>query len=68
MHLKIVLESFSQNMSLHINFDKSTLVSIHVSASEASSMAALLGCPVATFPQTYLGLPLSVTKLKLADM
>jgi hypothetical protein len=57
------LDSFSRATGFAINFYKSTFVPIHVSASRAADLAAILGCPVSSFPQTYLGLPLSDRKL-----
>lgn len=65
MHLKSILDSFASFSGLHINFDKSTFVPIGLSQPEACHMASILGCPVASFPQTYLGLPLSIHKLRL---
>lgn len=53
---------------LDINFDKSTLVPMNVTAQEGQALASILGCPVSNFPQIYLGLPLSPLKLRLADM
>lgn len=67
-HLKDILLRFSLATGLHINFDKSTLVPINVTPDTASALSAVLGCPISGFPQTYLGLPLSTTKLRLADM
>nr|CAB3463513.1 unnamed protein product [Digitaria exilis] len=65
--LRNLLQEFSQATSLHINFDKSNFLPICLGQDEAQSMADLLGCPIATFPQTYLGLPLSTHKLRLLD-
>ncbi|XP_072149235.1 uncharacterized protein [Setaria viridis] len=48
---------------LHTNFHKSTFVPIHVEPAAALELAAILGCPVAGFSQTYLGLPLSTGKV-----
>ncbi|KAM0821158.1 hypothetical protein ACQ4PT_048236 [Festuca glaucescens] len=61
--LKAALDTFSAAMGLTINYHKSTFVPICVPAEEASSLAAMLGCAVSSFPQTYLGLPLSNHKL-----
>jgi hypothetical protein len=61
--LRAVLDSFSRATGLAINFHKSTFVPIHVSASRAADLAAILGCPVSSFAQTYLRLPLSDWKL-----
>jgi hypothetical protein len=48
--LRGVLDSFSRATGLAINFHKSTFVPIHVSASRAADLAAILGCPVSSFP------------------
>ncbi|KAK1620794.1 hypothetical protein QYE76_026311 [Lolium multiflorum] len=61
--LKRVLEDFAAATGLAINFDKSCFVPMHVSSEDAATMVATLGCPISTFPQPYLGLPLSPTKL-----
>ena len=66
-HLKALLDQFSSFTGLHINYDKSTFVPIGVEPSLAAEMAQLFGCQVSSFPQTYLGLPLNSTKLRLAD-
>jgi mannosylglycoprotein endo-beta-mannosidase len=58
-NLKVVLDSFSVATGLQINFHKSTFAPIHVEQIRSVFLAGILGCPVATFPQTYLGLPLS---------
>lgn len=65
--LKHILLQFSEATGLTINFHKSTFAPIHVDPELSTSLAAILGCPVATFPQSYLGLPLSTHKLNLAD-
>lgn len=62
-HLKAVLKRFSAVTGLHINFEKSTLVIIHVEQGLAAALSTVLGCPISSFPQAYLGLPLSTSKL-----
>jgi hypothetical protein len=61
--LKAVLDTFSVAMGLTINYHKSTFVPIYVPADDAVALAVTLGCTVSSFPQTYLGLPLSDNKL-----
>jgi hypothetical protein len=62
--LREILDLFSEATGLHINFHKSTFVPVGgVPADLASELAGILGCPVSSFPQTYLGLPLSDHKL-----
>jgi hypothetical protein len=64
-NLKVVLDSFSVATGLHINFHKSTFAPVHVDPDVSIHLAAILGYTVASFPQTYLSLPLSTHKLKL---
>lgn len=65
--LKQILDDFSFATGLTINFHKSTFVPMHVPDMEAAAMATVLGCSISSFPQTYLGLPLSPHKLRVAD-
>jgi hypothetical protein len=61
--LRKMLEDFADATGLAINFHKSCFVPMHITPDSAGDMAALLGCPISSFPQPYLGLPLSPTKL-----
>jgi hypothetical protein len=61
--LKEILDAFSVSTDLAINFDKSTSVPLNLDPEDQSLISSILGCPIASFPQTYLGLPLSNTKL-----
>lgn len=63
-----LLEHFSVVTDLKINFEKSTQVPIHVSFGLAQSLSAILGFSVSCFLQTYLFLPLSMSKLRSSDM
>lgn len=65
--LKQILEDFSLTTGLTINFHKSTFVPMNVEEHTANEMASVLGCALATFPQTYLGLLLSPHKLRISD-
>jgi hypothetical protein len=59
-NLKNVLDSFSAATGLVINFHKSTFVPIKTDQETALAMAHAFGCAVSSFPQIYLGLPLSL--------
>jgi hypothetical protein len=61
--LKEILDSFAISTGLKINYNKSTFVPINLSLQEGEEIAEALNCEVASFPQTYLGLPLSDSKL-----
>jgi len=68
MHiLKKILDVLSLATGLTINFHKSTFIPMNVDDATTSAMATVLGCTVSSFPQTYLGLPLSPHKLKVSD-
>lgn len=62
-HLKQILNQFAELSGLSINYGKSTLVPIHVNKQLASACVDIIGCRRDSFPQLYLGLPLSVNKL-----
>lgn len=51
-----------------INFCKSKIVRMHLGDAETQALAEILQCKVETFPHVYLGLPLSSSKLNLADL
>lgn len=65
--LRRILDDFDAATGLHINFTKSTLVPMHVSDEVLEETVGALGCAVQSFPQAYLGLPLSWEKLCFAD-
>ena len=65
--LKSILGEFSKATGLTINFHKSTFVPLHVNQDTGPAIANVLGCALSTFPQTYLGLPLSPQKLRTCD-
>jgi hypothetical protein len=61
--LKEILDAFSASTGLTINYHKSTSVPLNLNNEEQTLISSILGCPIAVFPQTYLGLPLSDSKL-----
>lgn len=61
--LRSILHTFSATIGLNINFAKTTFVPINVTLGTSSAIAAILGTNVSLFPQVYLGLPLSPTRL-----
>jgi hypothetical protein len=60
--LKRILHSITLSSGLVVNFHKSCLVPVNVSLEKACSLAQAFGCEVGSFPFTYLGLPLGLTK------
>jgi hypothetical protein len=61
--LKENLDAFSVTSGLAINYTKSIFVPLNLDHEEQTLISSILGCPIATFPQTYLGHPLSDSKL-----
>ena len=64
--LKQTLDMFSAATGLVINFNKSTVIPMHVDSEAFQDMARILQCREGSFPQVYLGLPLSNVKLRLS--
>uniref|UniRef100_A0A8R7V5F8 Reverse transcriptase domain-containing protein n=1 Tax=Triticum urartu TaxID=4572 RepID=A0A8R7V5F8_TRIUA len=62
-HLKAILDDFAAATGLQINFSKTTFIPLNVTPGEAATLAADLATDIASFPQTYLDLPLSPHKL-----
>lgn len=65
-HLKRLLNLFFEETGFLINFHKSTFARIHIDHENSVNLATILGCPFASFPQSYLGLPLSTMKLNMS--
>jgi hypothetical protein len=63
--LKELLDQFADATGLQINYSKSTAVPIHMEPETVHACITALGCRQEGFPQTYLGLPPSNTKLRL---
>jgi hypothetical protein len=61
--LKRVLDDFCGYHWTCDNFHKSCFIPMNVSTVDAAAMASMLGCPISSFPQPYLGLPVSPMKL-----
>ena len=65
--LKALLNSFATSTGLKVNFSKSMLVPINLSDAKANHLAATFGCSLGSFPFTYLGLPLGLTKPRIDE-
>ena len=63
LFLKAILNSFAESTGLKVNYAKSIMVPINVSEQRLNLLAKTFGCSIGTLPFTYLGLPLSLTKL-----
>ena len=65
--LKQTLVLFSAATGLAINFHKSTVTPMHIQREALQDMMQILQCQEGSFPQVYLGLPLSPHKIAVAD-
>jgi len=65
--LKSVVNTFSEATSLKVNLIKSMMLLINVSEERLDLLARTFGCSKGTFPFTYLGLPMGLTKPRVQD-
>uniref|UniRef100_A0A452YKQ5 Reverse transcriptase domain-containing protein n=1 Tax=Aegilops tauschii subsp. strangulata TaxID=200361 RepID=A0A452YKQ5_AEGTS len=63
-HLKHILDDFAAATGLQINFTKTTFIPLNVDPQDATQMASDLATNIFSFPQIYLGLPLSRTNYR----
>ncbi|XP_078173371.1 uncharacterized protein LOC144567180 [Carex rostrata] len=61
--IKIVFTIFKQISGLAISFQKSEIAMVRIQQEQATQLASQMGCQLAKFPITYLGLPLSSKRL-----
>ncbi|EMS59497.1 ABC transporter G family member 37 [Triticum urartu] len=67
-NLKFLLLCFQQMLGLTINFDKSEVMVLGFPPEEAQAIADRLNCRLGSFPTTYLGIPISDSRLTVADL
>ncbi|KAJ1260787.1 hypothetical protein BS78_10G258800 [Paspalum vaginatum] len=65
--MKRVLQEFANATGLVINYGKTTFLSIGVENDHANYLASLLDMTPSSFPQPYLGLPLTPYKFTTSD-
>lgn len=56
--LKAILNSFAVSIGLKVNYHKSNIYPVNVSALKIEVLSKSLECSIGTFPFTYLGLPM----------
>lgn len=64
---KGILAAFGNASGLHTNMSKSSLIPIRCNDDQVHMANEAIHCQITSFPYKYLGIPLSVTKLKKAD-
>ena len=62
-----ILMHFRVYTGLRVNYNKSMMVPMNVPAHKIKQLSAILGCAHSSFPFTYLGLPLGISKPKVED-
>ena len=63
-----ILDVFGGATGLHTNLAKSKILPIRCDGLDMNPLQHAMGCQLATFPCTYLGMPLSDKKLKKNDL
>ena len=66
--IEAMLQLFGEASGLKINFAKSSITCIRCEENRAVEIAAFFGCQHTSFPLKYLGLPLSIYRLKRQDI
>ncbi|KAM0888503.1 hypothetical protein ACQ4PT_028326 [Festuca glaucescens] len=66
--VKEILRCFGAASGLAVNYSKSSAASIKCGGDVTSALASRLACPIVDFPQSYLGLPLSLRRLRKEDL
>jgi mannosylglycoprotein endo-beta-mannosidase len=63
-----IIACFGKASGLVVNLQKSTAIPIRCTPQIVEEIAPVLACPIGKFPCRYLGLPLSLTKLRRCDV
>lgn len=63
--LKALLHSFAQSTGIKVNYNKSNMIPINLSEEKLTHFSNTVHCQKGSFPFTYLGLPLGITKPSL---
>lgn len=66
--MKNILIDYAASVGPNINFQKSILVPINLSAHKTSALAEIFQCSVRSMPFTYLGLPMGTTRPSMTDL
>ena len=65
--LKLTLQTFGLASGLFANLDKSMATPMHCSEDDIARVQQILSCQVEGFPGRYLGIPLSIFRLKKGE-
>jgi len=67
-HIKNLLLHFAAYTGLKVNYAKSIMIPINTPDNKMQELSTLFGCQIGSFPHTYLGLPLSLSKPRIKDL
>lgn len=67
MFLKCMLNTFASSTVLKVNYLKSMLTPINIADDKTQLLANTFGCEIGSFPFTYMGLPLSLSRPNIED-
>jgi hypothetical protein len=68
VNLKFILYCFENISGLKINFHKSEVIVVGTSKEEGARIANCLNCKERELPMKYLGIPITIDKLYIADL
>lgn len=68
LFLKDLLNTFASSTGLRVNYCKSMLTPINLQGERTQFLANTFGCEIGSFPFTYLGLPLGLSKPSIEDL
>ena len=66
--IKRILQDYASSIGLHINFHKSTLMTVNTAVDATERLAEVFGCKVGEMPFTYLGMPMGTAKPTVSDL
>jgi hypothetical protein len=66
-NVKLMLYIFEQMSDLNINFEKSEIILVGGDNNLAIGYAEIFNCQIGLFPIKYLGVPVSPSRLRVAD-
>jgi hypothetical protein len=66
--IQSILNLFGEASGLQINLQKSSVTCIHCDDGTAASVTNFFQCQLSKFPIRYLGLPLTIGRLRCVDI
>lgn len=67
-NVRRILSCYEAKSGMKINFEKSKIFAVGLTAEELQQVAALMGCKAGSFPIKYLGMPVSCNKVSKAQL